>query len=86
MDIDGKYFVADDTDVKVYSCAVTIKHENREAALVAAPFAGREVGQQPVNCPSWAAPAPRAESDTRMRDMVAAWEARQKARADRDMR
>ena len=79
--IDGKYFVAEDTDVKTYACTLPKKPES--------PFGGTEIGPEPVLCGSWALPATgaaRDEADTRMRDMVSAWEARQRARADRDQR
>lgn len=81
--IDGRYFVADDEDVKVYSCTVKRVAAQQAATPNPAPYAEREVGAIPVNCPSWEAPAARAAQDTRMADMVAAWEARQKARQER---
>lgn len=72
--IDGSYFVVDDAEQKVYSCR----------APEGSPRTGEEIGPEPVTCDAWAAPASASgqpsERDTRMRDMVAAWEARQRAR------
>lgn len=74
--IDGSYFVVDDSEQKVYSCHAP---KSERAA-----YSGTEIGPVPCTCDAWEAPKPAAERDTRMKEMLAAWEERQKARADRE--
>ena len=71
--IDGTYFVVEDSEQRVYSC--------RAPAGPSAPHTGTEIGPVPVTCPAWEAPV-TTERDTRMQDMIAAWEARQRSRGD----
>ena len=71
--MDGSYFVADDAEQKVYFC--------RAEAGGTAPYAGQEIGPVPTHCTAWETPpAQPSERDTRMKDMIAAWEARQRSR------
>lgn len=72
--MDGAFFVVDDEGQKVYSCRGP-----------ASPHFGKEIGPVPVVCDGWAGPpeSENANKDQRMRDMILAWEARQRARDER---
>lgn len=71
--MDGSFFVVDDALQKVYSCKATAGDNS--------PYAGQEIGPTPITCPSWEAPPKQpSERDTRMHDLLSAWEARQRGR------
>lgn len=74
--MDGTFVVMEDSDQKVYSCKAP-----------EGPHAGTEIGPVPTTCDSWdgkqAEPSAR---DTRMKELLEAWEARQKERDRRSDR